>query len=178
MILMMFCGNLYLWGNISTYVVSYFRFKGDSSATMDNAFLVFPVSLTIMAVSNQYGAYLQKKLDPKCIVGIGHSLMIVSLLLATYSSSWWMFVFFYSVCFPAGIGFVYQIPLMCGWEWFPENKGIVSGLVIGGFGLAAFIFGFITTAIVNPENLPPTFDYEYSPKIPGNKDTLFPSLVA
>jgi len=152
--------------------------KGDASATMSNALIVFPVSLTFMAVANQCGAYLQKRWNPKYLIGLGHGTMIVSLLIATFSTSWWAFVFFYSVCFPTGIGFVYQIPLMCGWEWFPDRKGLVSGLVIGGFGLAAFTFGFITTAIANPEDFPPTLDFGYGPEMPNNKDTLFPAIVA
>ena len=42
---------------------------------------------------------------------------------------------------------------MCGWEWFPNNKGFVSGIIVAGFGFGAFIFGFISTFIVNPYNL-------------------------
>ena len=32
-----------------------------------------------------------------------------------------------------------------------ENKGLVSGIIIGGFGLGAFIFSYVALAIVNPE---------------------------
>jgi len=28
----------------------------------------------------------------------------------------------------------------------------MTGLIVGAFGLGAFFFGFITTAIVNPDN--------------------------
>jgi len=68
---------------------------------------------------------------------------------------------------------------MCSWEWFPESKGLVSGLTIGGFGLAAFLFGFVTTAIVNPENLGVETP-KYGPKMPEGtlNDTLFPESVA
>ena len=44
---------------------------------------------------------------------------------------------------------------MCGWEWFPNNKGLVSGLVVAGYGFGAFIFGFITTHIANPNDFKP-----------------------
>ena len=42
---------------------------------------------------------------------------------------------------------------MCGWEHFPNNKGRATGLIMGGFGFGAFIFGFISTGIANPNNL-------------------------
>lgn len=64
-----------------------------------------------------------------------------------------MFVFVYAVCFPIGIGTAYWAPLVSGWQWFPERKGLISGLIIGGFGFGAFLFNFVSTAIVNPDNL-------------------------
>ena len=59
---------------------------------------------------------------------------------------------FYGGGFPIGIGMMYWTPLICAWEYFPDRKGLISGLIIGAFGFGAFIFGFISTAIVNPEN--------------------------
>ena len=43
----LFCGNLYLWGNISTYVVSYFHHLGDKDATLGFAVALLPLSFTI-----------------------------------------------------------------------------------------------------------------------------------
>ena len=80
----------------------------------------------------------------------GSAIMIISIYIASLMSSWWGFVFWYCVMFPVGIGMVYWTPIMCGWEWFPERKGLISGLIVAGFGFGAFIFGFISTGIVNP----------------------------
>ncbi len=43
----LFMGNLYLWGNISGYVVSYFHHIGDNEATLRRAVLCIPLSWTI-----------------------------------------------------------------------------------------------------------------------------------
>lgn len=75
--------------------------------------------------------------------------------------------------FPAGIGFVYWTPINAAWEWFPENRGIVTGLVICGYGFGAFIFGFVTTAIVNPDNLKPSVPIDGS----SDPDKIFPESV-
>ena len=87
--------------------------------------------------------------------------------------TWWTFLLFYAVFFPIGVGFVYWPPIICGWEWFPEHKGLVSGLIVGGYGFGAFIFGFITTAIINPEDLKDNDD-GYFPESVGQK---FPSAL-
>lgn len=51
------------------------------------------------------------------------------------------------------MGISYFTPLMTGWEWFPEKKGTISGIVLGTLGSSAFFFGFITLFIVNPDNV-------------------------
>jgi MFS family permease len=81
--------------------------------------------------------------------------MITAIVGAAFSKKWNTFVLFYAVLFPIGIGIVYWPPIICAWEWFPERKGFVSGLIVSGYGFASFISGFITTAIVNPQNIKP-----------------------
>ena len=51
-------GNLYLWGNISGYVVAYFHYLGDTNATVSNAVIVIPLSKFIQSVLNPVGAFL------------------------------------------------------------------------------------------------------------------------
>ena len=166
------CGNLYLWGNISNYVISHFHYMGDKNANLKIAVAVLPFSFTVQSLIQPLGAYLQKRINPKIILLVGSSLMLISIQIASNVKTWWLFVFWYCICFPLGIGIVYWTPIMCGWEWFPEHKGVVSGLIISGFGFGSFIFGFITTSIANPKNLKPDFVGE------GVQEKLFPLEVA
>ena len=54
-----------------------------------------------------------------------------------------------------GAGFCYFAPLMTGWEWWEGREGIVTGVVLGAFGFSSFIFSFIASAIINPNNEQP-----------------------
>ena len=47
------------------------------------------------------------------------------------------------------------LKLTTGMKWFPLNKGIAMGCVVGGFGGGAFVFNNIQTAILNPDNVSP-----------------------
>ena len=38
-------------------------------------------------------------------------------------------------------------------RWFPKQKGLVNGFIVGGFGMGAFMFNQIQTAYLNPKNL-------------------------
>lgn len=44
----------------------------------------------------------------------------------------------------AGIGFAYVCPIAALVKWFPQHKGLVSGLAVAGFGFGAYIFAHKT----------------------------------
>ena len=46
-----------------------------------------------------------------------------------------------------------MVPIHHGWLWFPDNPGLVSGIIIGGYGFGAFIFDNVATKVINPDNL-------------------------
>ena len=54
-------------------------------------------------------------------------------------------------------------PIMCGWEWFPERKGLITGLIVGAFGYSPSIFDNISTAVANPMH--------ENPKVPDDGST-------
>ena len=71
-----------------------------------------------------------------------------------------------------GCGMSYLVPLICAWEWFPERKGMMTGLIVGGYGFASFIFAFLSTKLVNPNDMKPDI-YDAT-----NKVTYFGDEVA
>ena len=79
--------------------------------------------------------------------------MLTAVILASFSNSWELYVILIGIIYPIGGGLVYLVPILCGWEWFPSNKGLVSGLILSGYGLGGFIFGLISTKLVNPNNI-------------------------
>ena len=72
--------------------------------------------------------------------------------------------------FSPGLGFLngitYCIPMEHGWRWFPDRPGLISGLILGGFGLGAFSFNFLCAGIVNPDNERP-FNGKFSDEVNG-----------
>lgn len=40
----------------------------------------------------------------------------------------------------SGIGFAYVCPIAALIKWFPEHKGLVSGIAVAGFGFGAYLF--------------------------------------
>lgn len=58
-------------------------------------------------------------------------------------------LFFLGVMAGAGIGLAYVVPIATAVKWFPDKKGLVSGLAVAGFGFGAFIW----ILIANPPSV-------------------------
>jgi MFS family permease len=46
----------------------------------------------------------------------------------------------YGFLFGLGVALAYAPPMGVAMRWFPRQKGLVNGIIVGGFGLGAFIF--------------------------------------
>jgi len=62
---------------------------------------------------------------------------------------------------PIGLGLMYYPALFCAWEWFPDRKGLIAGIICSGFGFSAAAFSPISTHFVNPDEADAT---EIDPK--------------
>ncbi len=40
----------------------------------------------------------------------------------------------------AGIGLAYVVPIAVGVRWFPDRKGLITGLAVAGFGFGAVLW--------------------------------------
>lgn len=168
----LFCGCLYLWGSIQNYVLSFYHnVEHDGAVTPEMVSLVLTLSIFSQSLTSYFGAWLYKRVHPRLVLTLGSTIMLAAMLAASFCKSWWPFVFCYAVLYPLGIGIVYWVPICCGWEWFPNKRGAVAGAVVAGYGLGAFFFGFLTTAIANPHNIRP-----HTKEKDG--DTYFPNEVA
>ena len=51
-----------------------------------------------------------------------------------------------------GGGISYLIPYNNAYKYFPNNKGLVSGIICSGYGIGAFIMSLVVLALINPDN--------------------------
>jgi hypothetical protein len=167
-------GSSYLWGNISGYVVSYYHFKGDTHATLAFAVICIPMNFVITGICYPFSAMLQKAYNPKIVIFCASLITVGGFYVASLMDTWYGFLLFYAFVQPIGMGLSYMIPMTCAWEWFPNNQGLVTGILCAGFGFSAFFFGLYSTYIVNPEDIDPVVPQDGS----GTTDKLYPEAIA
>ena len=69
------------------------------------------------------------------------------------------------------------MPVYNSWKYFPNNKGLAGGIVLAGFGFGAFTFNFVSTAIVNPNNIKPNSKGYFPPEVADNVPHMLRILV-
>ena len=104
-----------------------------------------------------FGGLLEKRFGPRLVTLFGGWLMSLGVLLSylAIQKSFWILLVTYGVMFGIGIGLAYVGPIVCAIRWLPKWKGVVSGIVVSGFGLSALIFNAVQTAYINPNNEEP-----------------------
>lgn len=164
-------GTCLLWGTISSYVVSYIYLQGDADVSFKKGVIILPFNLIFSGLMYPIGAFLQRRTNPKVVIGLGCSILLVAIYFASAAQTWIQFVLFFGIMMPMGMGLQNFVPIMCAWEYYPNNKGMISGILVCSWGLGAFVFGYLMTLIVNPDDKAPSI------KSPAG-DLLFDSEVA
>jgi len=103
---------------------------------------IFSAGLASFAVCTIIGGRLQqKKLTPKTTAIAGGVLLGIGYILGgMVGDNYIAKLLFIGVIGGAGIGLAYVVPIGVGIKWFPDKKGLVSGLAVAGFGFGAFIW--------------------------------------
>jgi OFA family oxalate/formate antiporter-like MFS transporter len=128
-------GMVYAW---STFVPALEREHG---MTHGRAGLIFGVCIASFTVSMIFGGIVQQKAGPRRTGMIGGALFLAGYLTGTLSGgSFTLMLTGFGLLAGAGIGFAYVCPLATGIKWFPNHKGLITGLAVAGFGLGSIFF--------------------------------------
>lgn len=142
-ILCQFCaGMLYSWSlYVNPLVSAHGWVKSSVTLTFSIATLVIPIVML-------FAGRLLPKQGPTKTALIGAALLTVGLAISSFADTLPMLYIGYGVLGGAGVGFIYGVPIATCVKWYPDRKGLISGLVIAGFGLGSIIFAPICTALI------------------------------
>lgn len=150
-------GNLYSFGNMMTYMASYMHERVDSNISYGNFIWVNSITTAAQGLFMVFGGLMERRFGPKLTCFIGCSLLSAGIMLTYYAIEVSLFsvILTYGLLSGLGISLSYVTPLACGMQWYPQKKGLVNGLIVGGFGLGALFSTTFQTLYLNPLNEPP-----------------------
>ncbi len=127
-------GGIYAWSTFVPYL------SKDYGLSSGQCGLIFGLAiLTFTSTMILAGRVLTQK-GPRFTAMIAAGLFTLGYLLASWSagSFGWMLLALGCVA-GGGVGFGYVCPLTIGMKWFPDKKGLVTGVTVSGFGAGAIL---------------------------------------
>jgi OFA family oxalate/formate antiporter-like MFS transporter len=146
-------GAIYAW--------SVFRIPLETALniTSTQASLPFSFVLIFFALATVVGGRLQDRFGPRIISMVGGILLALGMILASLAHNIGMLIIAYGIISGIGIGFTYVCPISAGVKWFPDKRGLITGLAVAGFGAGALIVGPLARAMIDSIGPFPTFRY-------------------
>ncbi|WP_299556173.1 OFA family MFS transporter [Seonamhaeicola sp.] len=104
----------------------------------------FKIAILLLGLSAAFLGRWVEKVGPRIsgtTAGLFYGFGILGSGLAVQLESLWMFYLCYGVIGGIGLGLGYITPVSTLVKWFPDRRGLATGMAIMGFGFAALIFG-------------------------------------
>jgi OFA family oxalate/formate antiporter-like MFS transporter len=111
----------------------------------------FMILMAVVGTSAVFGGTLVDKKGPRFVATVGGILFGTGTLLtglADKIGSLTLLYIGYGIVGGIGNGFGYVTPIATLIRWFPDKRGLVTGLAVMGFGAGAFFMGQIAPKMV------------------------------
>ena len=131
-------GAIYAWGAFTTALQAP---EGEFKFSAAQTSWIFSAGLASFALVMILAGRLQDKYGPRIIAIIGGLVLGAGYITASFTgTSFPLMLVFIGIVGGAGIGMGYVCPIAACVKWFPDLKGLITGLAVAGFGAGAFIF--------------------------------------
>lgn len=121
------------------------------------AVLPFEVAIGSIFVGSIIGGRIQDRRGPRPVAlagGVLYSLGIMGASLAQSSDQLWLLVLTYGVMGGLGLGAAYITPIAMLAKWFPDKRGLITGIAVGGFGFGAVLTAPVARALLEDAAVP------------------------
>lgn len=151
-IIVMICmGTVYSWSVFRLHIESMYNIGATESG------LPYMIALAFYALFMFISGRYLSKYRPRIIMIIGASLISLGWIFSSFATNIYVLTVTYGCLSGAGLGIVYGIPLTLVAKWFPEKKGLVTGVVLAGFGLSPLITAPLASYLVDLYGVTNTF---------------------
>ena len=131
-------GAIYAW---SVFTKKITAADGGYGFTAGQAAWVFSAGLASFALVMLFAGRWQAKSGPRMVAAVGGVVLGAGYILGGFLGDSFVQQFvFIGLIGGAGIGLAYVVPIAVCVKWFPDKKGMITGLAVAGFGFGATIW--------------------------------------
>lgn len=151
------------YGCIVVYLVSYFRMSRGFKWVDYDTFFPIPASINIISatmhplanflIDNCAGGHARQVALTGAVAGTSLLYVLTQPFITPVT-----FLMVFPVVVGTLKGFFKQSSLRAGWSHLEKRRGLVSGIVLSGYGLGGSIFGMLFQWLADPLDVEPIFD--------------------
>ena len=147
-------GSVYAWSVFRAPLAKQFGW------TISEVTLTFTISILSLGFAAFFGGLWLKRAGPRVVAFTGAALYGSGVFLAgfSYHGLWWLYLT-YGVLGGIGLGFAYIVPISVLVKWFPDRRGLMTGIAVGGFGIGALIVAPFATSLIQRVGVLQAFSY-------------------
>lgn len=152
-VLQLFLGILYVW---SVFVLP----VSESLAwAVDSVKLTSSYMLCCFVLGILLGGRLQPKVGAQRVSLVGGLLMAGGMLASSFvtPSMPWLLYVTYGVAGGLGVGMAYNAAISTAQQWFPQKRGLATGISVCAFGLSTVLFAPVVEALIQRTSVAATF---------------------
>jgi MFS family permease len=131
-------GAIYAW---SVFTARLTDSSGTYAFSASETAWVFSISLATFAIVMVMAGRILPKVGPRPLAVSGGLLLGAGYIFSGFfGQSFWAQLLGIGIVSGTGIGLAYVVPIAICVKWFPDKKGLITGLAVAGFGFGATIW--------------------------------------
>jgi OFA family oxalate/formate antiporter-like MFS transporter len=126
--------------------------------TISEVTRTFELAILVLGFASFVGGLWMRRVGPRpvaIVAGLCYGLGTILAGRADGSITWMYFS--YGVLGGIGLGFGYIVPLATLIKWFPDRRGMITGLAVAGFGAGAVVTAPVAQWLLSSVGIPSTF---------------------
>jgi OFA family oxalate/formate antiporter-like MFS transporter len=154
LLMQMALGAVYAWSVFRTPLVKQFHW------TISQVTFAFTICIFVVGFAAFFGGLWLNRKGPRPVALTGGFLYGLGVFLACFSANklWWLYLS-YGIIGGTGLGFGYIVPIAVLVKWFPDKRGLITGVAVGGFGAGALVTAPVATRLIQTVGVLHTFAY-------------------
>jgi len=151
-IMQMALGAVYAWSVFRIPLTKAFGW------TISQVTLTFTIAILMLGFAAFVGGLWMRKSGPRRVAIVAGIFYGAGVFLASFSGGhlYWLY-FSYGFLGGIGLGLGYIVPVATLVKWFPDKRGMITGIAVAGFGAGALITAPIATRLIASVGVLKTF---------------------
>ncbi len=147
-------GAVYAWSVFRVPLAKQFHWS------ISQVTLTFTICVFVVGFACFFGGLWLNKKGPRVVALTGGFLYGLGVFLASFSANklWWLYLS-YGLIGGIGLGFGYIVPVAVLVKWFPDRRGLITGIAVGGFGAGALVTAPVAVRLIAAVGVLHTFAY-------------------